>query len=161
MNLSVEVFVQYGMAGALTFSLTPDRLLAAYDSDGLEELASVDATVTPFAGAGVMMFLGVGFSFGGLEAKLGISGDVTLGDLSLPIYARAGLGVQPQPDARPLPQDLQEMVRSAQLLYPGGPPKKYAFHAFYKFGANAHINDILRGEIAIAARLRIKFFWFS
>jgi hypothetical protein len=161
-NLSVEAFVQYGVAGALTMRLSPDRLVDAYDdanSQSAHELAFVDATITPFAGAGVSIFVGVGFSFGPLEAKLGISGDVSLGLVSLPLYAGAGIGVRAEPDERSLPDDMKDIVKSANALFPTGPAKKYRFEAMYKFGATASISDILSGDIG--AMLRVKFFFFS
>jgi hypothetical protein len=160
MNLTIDAFIEYGMAGAMTFTLAPSRLTTAYHQGTQEEIAYVDATVTPFAGAGVTMFVGVGFDFGALSAKVGIEGDISLGVVTLPLYAGAGLGVQPVIDDRPLPADMQDMVASASnLLFPPGPPKKYRFDAFYKFGANANIHDILSGTIS--GKVRIKFAFFS
>jgi hypothetical protein len=159
MVLTLEVYVEYGITGGLTFSLTPDRLLTAYQYDTQEELADVDASVTPFAGAGVTLFVGVGFDWGALSASVGISGDVSLGVVTLPLYAGAGVGVQPELDPRPLPDDIKNMVASTELLFPPGKPKKYRFDSFYKFGATASIHDILAGQIF--AQLRIEFFFFS
>jgi hypothetical protein len=159
MNLTIEAFVRYGLAGSLTFALTPEKLLQAYQTTDELELANVDATITPFAGAGVDMFVGVGFDFGALSAKIGIGGEVMLGNLSLPLYAKAGIGLQPEVDDRDPPADLYGMFTSPQMLFPPTLPQKYRFDAFFKFGANATISEMLTG--AIDARLRIKFFWFS
>jgi hypothetical protein len=105
------------------------------------------------------MFVGVGFDWGALSAKLGISGDVSLGVVSLPIYAAAGLRVTPEVDKRSLSTDIRDMLASSDMIYPPGPPKQFRFDAFYKFGVRADIEDILSGSIS--AKLRIKFFWFS
>jgi hypothetical protein len=159
MSLTIEAFLQYGLAGDLTFSLTPDALLQAYDATGREELAFVDASISPFAGAGVSMFVGVGVDWGAFSAKLGISGDVSLGLVSLPMYAGAGIGVEAEEDDRALPGDLLDKVSSGQSLFPPGPAKKYRFDAHYKFGADVDIEDILNGTIS--AKLKIKFLFFS
>jgi len=159
MNLTIEAFVQYGLAGNLGLTLAPGKLVDAYHEDGDGEIAKVDASVTPFAGAGVTLFVGVGFDWGALSAKLGISGDVSLGLVSMPIYAAAGLRVKPEPDDRGLPSDIVDMLASGNMIFPPGPPKKFRFDAFYKFGVSADIQDILSGSIS--AKLRIKFFWFS
>lgn len=164
-NLTVDAFVNYGIEGSLRFGFNPMGLLDVYRNDGrplnekTQELAYADASITPFAGAGASLFIGVGFSFGGLTAKLGIAGDVTLGNVSLPIYARAGLKVTPEVDERGLPTDMAGMVDSAEMLFPAAPPLKYRYDAFYKFGASASIQDILQGTIY--AKLKISFFWFS
>jgi len=159
MNLTIEAFVQYGVAGNLGFSLSPKAIANTLLDNTNEPLAEVDAAFTPFAGAGVSMFLGVGFDFGPLSAKLGISGDVSLGVVSLPLYASAGIKVQAANDDRPLPADLQAMAASGNMLYPQGPPRKFRFNAHYNFGIGADIKDILKGTIY--GKLRIKFFWFS
>jgi Lectin C-type domain len=159
MNLTIEAFVAYGLAGNLTLSLTPQAIVNTVLTNTNEELAKVDATFAPFAGAGVSMFLGVGFDFGALSAKVGISGDVSLGVVSLPMHAGAGLKLQAANDERPLPADLQGMVANGNMLYPQGPPRKFRFNAYYDFGAEAQIKDILVGTIY--GKLRIKFFWFS
>lgn len=159
MNLTVEAFLQYGVAGDLTFSLTPDALVNTYDTGERAELAYIDASIAPFAGAGVTMFVGVGFDFGPFSAKLGISGDISLGLVSLPMYAGAGVGVQGIEDARSLPSDLLDKAKSAEMLFPKGPPKKYRYDAHYKFGADVDIQDILNGTIS--AKLRLKFAFFS
>ena len=158
MNLTIEAFVKYGMAGNLTFGLTPSGFLKAYDSESPESLATVDASLTPYAGAGVGMFLGVGFDWGALSAKVGISGEVSLGLVTLPIYAGAGINVRAENEQRPLPLDMAGMVTDTMLM-PKGPPKKYSFEAAYKFGVSADISQILQGTIN--AKLRIQFFWFS
>jgi hypothetical protein len=162
MNLTIEAFVKYGVTGSLVLALTPQNLPSAVLGGTREDLAKVDATVTPFAGAGVSIFLGVGFDFGALSVKVGIDGSVVLGDVYLPIYGGAGIAIQPEiedPSQRPLPPDLAGMVASANLLFPPGLPKKFRFDAFYKFGANVDIQNILSGTIS--AKARVKFFWFS
>ena len=160
MNLSIEAFVQYGMGGALTLNLDPTQLVQSYKSTGDGVVAAVDASITPFAGAGITIFVGAGFDFDPLSAKLGISGDVSLGVVELPVYAMAGLRVTPEPDSRSLADDIKDMVvPGSDMLYPPGGPKQYRFDAFYKFGLEAHIREILSGTID--ARLRVKFFWFS
>src|SRR5690606_10766760 len=131
----------------------------AYDAAGREELAFVDASIAPFAGAGVSMFVGVGVDWGAFSAKLGVSGDVSLGLVSLPMYAGAGIGVEAEEDGRALPADLLDKVSSGDALFPPGPPKKYRFDARYKFGADVDLEDILNGTIS--AKLKIKFLFFS
>jgi hypothetical protein len=160
LNLTVEAFVNYGLMGSLGFGLQPGALLGSYDGSSNPELAYANATLTPFAGAGVSVFVGVGFDFGPVAAKVGISGDVTLGNIQFPLFARAGIKVQALFDDRQLPDDLVNMVASADsMLWPPGFPKKYGFNAAYEFGASAQISEILQGEIF--AKLRIKFFFFS
>jgi hypothetical protein len=160
LNLTVEAFVNYGLMGGLGFGLQPGALLGAYDGVSEPELAYANATITPFAGAGVSVFVGVGFDFGPVSAKVGISGEVTLGNIKFPLYARAGIKVKSLFDDRQLPDDLVGMVSSVDnMLFPPGLPKKYGFNASYEFGASAVISDILKGELF--AKLRIKFFFFS
>ncbi|HXK18098.1 MAG TPA: C-type lectin domain-containing protein, partial [Polyangiaceae bacterium] len=110
MNLTIEAFVQYGLAGNLGLTLAPGKLVDAYHEDGDGEIAKVDASITPFAGAGVTLFVGVGFDWGALSAKLGILGDVSLGLVSMSIYAAAGLRVKSEFDDRGLPSDIREML---------------------------------------------------
>jgi hypothetical protein len=160
MNLTIEAFVQYGLGGALTLKLDPTQLIQAYKNQGDGVVAGVDASVTPFASAGITIFVGAGFDFDPLSAKLGISGDVSLGLVELPVYAMAGLRVTPVPDSRSLADDIKDMVvPGSDMIYPPGGAKQYRFDAYYKFGLEAHIKEILSGTID--ARLRVKFFWFS
>lgn len=164
MNLTVDVFYAYGMDGALQFEFMPGNLLVAYRNSGQQQnLVNVSAGVTPWAGAGVTLFLGVGFDFGPLSAKLGISGDVSLGMVQVPITAGAGVSVVSVNDERPLPADLAGMIGDTPtvLFPPGGNglPQKFNFEAGYKLDARLLVNNILSGSID--ARLKIKFFFFS
>ncbi len=159
MNLTIEAFAQYGIAGELTASLTPGDLVNVYNGSDAT-LASVDATVTPFAGAGVSLFLGVGFDWGALSAKVGIAGDITLANVLVPLYSGAGIGVRAVEDDTAMAPDLTDKVASAtNMQFPSGPPKQYEFFGTYKFGASVEIRDILQGTIS--AKLRIKFLFFS
>lgn len=159
MNLTIEAFAQYGIAGNLTATLTPSELPNVYEgTDAI--LASVDATITPFAGAGVSLFLGVGFDWGALSAKVGISGDITLANVIVPLYSGAGIGVRAVADDTEMAADLTDKVASTtSMQYPAGGPKQYEFFGNYKFGASVEIRDILQGTIS--AKLRIKFVFFS
>lgn len=159
MNLTIDVFIEYGLNGAFTFALTPKALLTAYQSNTQEPIAKVDVSLTPTASSGVTLFLGAGFDFGAVSAKVGLSGTVALGRLEIPLYAGAGIGVQSEVDARPLPSDLTGMIPSADLIFPPGVPKKYRLDAFYKVGASVGIHEILHGELA--AKVRVKFAFFS
>lgn len=162
MNLTVDVFYAYGIAGGLNFDFNPGNLLVAYRSSGVSQpLATASANVTPYAGAGVSLFVGAGFDFGPLAAKIGIQGDVALGLISVPITAGAGVNVTAMDDKRPMPADLSAVaVPGSQLFPPGGRlPQKFVFDAGYKLHAQLDVTDILSGSIA--ATLKIKFFFFS
>ncbi|HEY3498316.1 MAG TPA: hypothetical protein VGK73_26660, partial [Polyangiaceae bacterium] len=53
MTVTVEAFAKYGLAGGLTFELNPDAIRQTYLDSNPASLAFADATITPYAGAGV------------------------------------------------------------------------------------------------------------
>lgn len=158
MVLQVDVFAQYGVGGGFDLSLSFPVNLFSSPSSTASEVARVGAHVAPFAAAGLSAFVGVGFDLGAISATIGIEGAVTLGNVSAPIFAGAGLDEQVLSDARPVPADILPAVVSADA-FQFGVPKSFKFFVTYEYGAGVDLTNVLSGEIN--GRLRIKFFFFS
>jgi hypothetical protein len=158
-NLSVEAVLAYGLRGTLGFDLAPGAVLQESDSD----IVGVTADAEPFANAAVRMFVGAGIDFGGLALKAGVSGDISLGDISLPAYAGAGIRIQPEEDPRRVPEDLPadlQAMSTGQTAFPfDGKNRMYRLALAYRYGASFKLDRILAGHID--ARVKVKFFFFS
>lgn len=151
-NVQIQSVEHYGIGGRLDFAFNPGSILL---SGNREEIAHVSGDVHPFANAGVSLFLGVGFDIGIASASAGVEGIVTLGNITAPLVAGAGIDVQPEPDPRPLPADLAAVAGPVPILQ----PTQYQFLLKYNYGAKVDINRILAGELD--ARVRVKFLFFS
>lgn len=162
MNLSIDTFFGYGMTGEATYGLRPAGALAVLDdaSAGAEKIAYATANATPYANAGIEVFLGAGFDFGPVAAKLGISGEVTMADVSIPATAGAHILMEGIDDDRLLDEDTAEMVEpDAAPFFPGSGYTAYRFYSGFSLDVDAEIDRILSGQLN--AKLVIKFFFFS
>jgi hypothetical protein len=164
-NLEVLLVISYGLdvhgvarfrTGELLQSLVglpqghnPDR--------GQDAFVHVGAEGRPNAGAGVSLFVGVGFNAGFASARAGIEGALELGHVTVPVEAKAGvtLGTSDDHD-RALPAFMDGLVdEDAALL----PRKKYHYGLTYDFGAKLQLRELLSGSIS--ASLRVSFAFFS
>jgi len=161
MNLTVDAYLTYGIAGGFHFGLTPDAFLQTFKNRDPADLASARANAVPHASAGIEMFVGAGFDCGFASAKIGISGNVTVADITVPLTAGAYLNVRSEPEDRPLSADLTAANGSAnyEVYFPPVGPSRFVFGAGYEYDAEVTITDILHGEID--AQLKLKFFFFS
>lgn len=163
-NLTIDAFLSYGVSGSLDFALDGAALGKVLLPDPNQpvqkhDLASANLVVTPYANAGVELFLGAGFDFGFVAAKVGISGELILGNVSLPVHGGASIKLGAEVDTRPPPNDFLGVMPSYTLLFPAALPKKLTLSAGYTFGIDVAVDDILHGSIW--AKARIKFFFFS
>jgi Ca2+-binding RTX toxin-like protein len=154
-NLELTSFMDYGIMGGFGANLEPSALIS-----GGGPFAKAGAVITPYADAGVTLFVGVGFSVPGFSVKLGIEGAVTLGNVNVPATVAAGLSLTSERDDRPLPADISGLS-NGEVLFPrdGGGPRKYNFQFDYSYGVTLTVNNILDGHIDAA--LKIKFLFFS
>lgn len=150
--LQVQSVENYGIQGDLNFSFNPGSLLL---SQARENMADITGQAAPYASAGISLFVGVGFDIGVASASAGVEGLVTLGQISAPITAGAGLDIAPQPDTRPLPADLSPLAGAIPIIQ----PEQYQFFLDYHYGAEVDINKILAGYLA--ARLEVSFLFWS
>lgn len=153
-NLEVATYLNYGIKGGLGAQLQPAALVS-----GGGPFAKAIAHVTPFADAGVTLFVGVGFSAGPFSLKLGIEGKVTLANINLDATAEAGLSLTTEADDRPLPNDLKDLTNHVVIFPSKGGLQKYNFQFDYAYGVNFAALNMLDGNIDAA--LKIKFFFFS
>lgn len=160
MNLSVDVFYGYGLSGNLGYEFTPAKALGVLRDLDPHQIARAYANVTPYALGGVELFLGVGFDFGPVAAKLGISGNVVLGEVRIPAEASAFIEVQAAKEDRELDAELTDMVDDAKaLVFPPNGASSFAFRSGFQVQAEAKVDNILQGSLF--AKLKIKFFFFS
>ena len=121
-----------------------------------QSLAKVTADGEPHAGVELGVFCGVGFSFAGVGARIGLEADLHLGEVHGPVYAGAGIGLGAEVDTRKPPADLVDIVTEGQDLVP---TKRYFVDVFYEAGLEARIRNILSGHID--AKVKVEFFFFS
>jgi len=153
LTMQLEAFIHYGISGQLEARVTP----TLPSDENPAELAYAAATATPEASAGVSLFVGAGFSAGPFEAAAGVQGDVTLGTVTLPAHAGAGITASSVPDKREIPTT--QTRTSSGFLFPTGGPRKYQFGFKYDYSAKVEIGKILSGSLS--ASVRVKFFFFS
>lgn len=160
MNLSVDVFYGYGLSGNLGYEFTPGDALGVLRDLDPHQVARAYANVEPYAMGGVELFLGVGFDFGPVSAKLGISGNVVLGEVRIPAEASAFIEVQAAKEDRELDTELAGMVADTKdLVFPPNGASSFAFRSGFQVKAAANVHNILQGSLF--AKLKIKFFFFS
>lgn len=164
MNLTLDAFLSYGIGGSLDFKLDGSAVAKVLlpevgQPTQKHELVGARVSVTPWAKAGVELFVGAGFDFGIAAAKIGISGNLVLGDVKLPVYGGASLDLVAEVDTRPPPSDFLGIMPSYTLLFPKALPQRISVSAGYKFGIDVEVKDILYGTID--AKARIKFLFFS
>ena len=152
--LEVGAFINYGLSGALEFTASPGRIVAAGGGD----LVTLTGSVRPYAGSGVTLFVGAGFDVGVASFSAGVEGAISLGQVSLPTFASAGITVATEADKRALPPDLAPLA-AATNAFPQGGPQQYRFNLRFGYGMSLELSQILAGHID--ARLRVKFLFFS
>jgi hypothetical protein len=172
MVLQVDVFANYGINGR--FKLQPHSPLALFGLDDSNttqpgdttaqpiEIAHVEADVIPYAAAGLSAFVGAGVDLGAFSADVGIEGSVTLGQVSAPVYAGAGLDVLEQFDPRPVPSDISAASLIGDVLgtkFQFSVPKSFNMLVWFDYGAGIQLSNVLSGEID--ARLHISLLFFS
>jgi|GEM_PF-5869585 len=167
-NLEVFISLAYGfkLDGAATFS--PRELftnllgfLPDGPNDGVEGLlASLSLTASPYAAVRVGMFVGVGFDFGIVAAKIGIDGIVSIAEISVPGTATVGLRAKAVPDKRELSPELAaySTAGDGEVQY-WHRPNKLAFSLVYGADLGLAFSDILSGSIGL--KLKMRFFIFS
>lgn len=156
--LQVDLATSYGVDGAFQLELEfPTNLFGGKGSKS--PIASASANVLPHAGAGIAVFVGAGFDYGAFSASIGIEGSLTLADIQVPLFAKAGLNVEVQEETRVLPDDVKPPVSVGMDAFQFGFPRTFLFSAFYEYGAAIDVNKVLNGQLSV--RLRIKFCFFS
>lgn len=152
MLLEIGVTVGYGVSGNFNMSLQfPADLdhsigdLNNPDAPNPAQIAGVNATVEPWASAGMTVFVGANFGIG----SIGIEGGVTLAKISAPISAGVGLALATVEDTRIVPTDIQSAAsyigNSPQYVF--GPPKAFQFYLTFQYGATIALSDVLAGEV--------------
>ena len=173
MILQIDVFANYGINGVFKLDVHfPFQQMAGLDDsnttqpgDGSAtpiEIAHTEVDVIPYAAAGLSAFVGAGVDLGAFSADLGIEGSVTLGQVSAPVYAGAGLDLLEQFDPRPIPSDISPVSLAGSLLgtkFQFSAPKSFNMMVWFDYGAGIQLSNILAGEID--ARLHISLFFFS
>lgn len=158
-NLEVLTTSDYGVSVKALAGVKPGAVVAnmfALRSDSAaEEIAFVQAGGEPHAGVGLGVFAGVGFSAGGLTAKIGIEANLTLGELWVPAYAGAGLGLGAEVDHRKLSAEDEVLSSGEDLLT----SKRYTIDVRYSALLQTKVRNILSGSVNGA--LKVKFIWFS
>lgn len=151
LTMSLEAFIGYGIRGLFEASVTP-----TLPTDGNPvTLANVRAQATPYADAGVSLFVGVGFSAGPFEASAGVDGRVTLGVVELPAHAGAGIVASTEPDERDI--TVQE-PNADGILFPVGGAHRYNFALAYDFSGRIQVRNVLSGSLGASVRVRFAFF---
>ncbi|MBM4361752.1 MAG: hypothetical protein FJ104_03650, partial [Deltaproteobacteria bacterium] len=163
-NLEVLLVVGYGLgvSGTATFqagALLKD-LVALTPGNDLTmgpPFVSVGTNGTPYVDAGISLFVGVGFDAGFASAKAGVSGSISLGHVSVPAHATAGITIGTSDDDRDLPPYMTEALVDPDV--PLLPQKRYHYGLVYDIGAALQLRDVLSGEIGV--KVKVKFFFFS
>jgi hypothetical protein len=166
--LQVDVFANYGVQGDFDVNLHFDdfSLFGDPPAPGTppKPLAELTAKAMPYASAGLSAFVGVGFDLGPIGAAVGLEGDLTLAEISVPIFAGAGVDMSVVGDDRQAPPDILPPVSlpstgALGAALPFGLPKSTSFSVWYNYGIGLDFDNVLSGEID--ATLRINFFFFS
>jgi hypothetical protein len=155
-NLELLATLDYGAKVTATASLRPGVAIKQAlngEANAAEEIAGIKVTGTPHAGAGVALFAGVGVSFGGVTAKVGAEGTISLGSLNVPAYAGAGVGLGTEIDERALPEDIAPLSAAGILI----PKKRFVVDLRYTAGLGIKIRDILSGDIAGKIKVKLGF----
>lgn len=179
--LEVESVVKYGLGGALTYELAPERLAelaSAEGTSGAVTVASVTTSAAPCVSAGVGLFVGAGFSVAGLKASAGVDGIVNFATLQMPAEATAKLAVSAEdaPVAETKPreescaeadlaclarQSVRELADDLKGITEGEllRQRRFTVHAGYTYGVGLKADEILSGHLSAA--LKVKFLWFK
>jgi hypothetical protein len=157
-NLELLATLHYGATISANLDFNPGGVIAAMETgsgaDSAQRIAYVEVSGGPFAGAGLGLFAGVGFGVNSFKAKIGIEGDIQLGEIAVPAYAGAGISLGSEIDPRPAPADMAEFVTGTNLIT----PKRYVVSVDYKAGLKATVRNILSGTVDGVLKLKIAFF---
>jgi hypothetical protein len=158
-NLELLATMDYGADVGAVIHFDPASVVTLMtqhlDDVAATDVAFVKVTGAPHAGAGISLFAGVGFSVPGFKAKIGVEGALSLGNISIPGYAGAGIQLGSEADPRKFTDaDIGQFVTGAFLI----PPKRYAVNLHYTAGLDATVSDVLNGTISGALKLKIAFF---
>jgi hypothetical protein len=139
------------------------RMALSWDAQDMQgPVAKAGLSGSPYAQAGIGLFVGIGFDIGIASASVGIQGNLTLGRISLPVHAGAGITLNAVDDRRTeemeLPSYLQELADISPLRL-SFPMRKFSFGLQFQYGADLVLENILSGSIDL--RVRVKFFFFS
>jgi hypothetical protein len=163
LNLEVSGVISYGINVNLDIDVTPLPALTESFKTGLPgqpvPLAMTSVAGTPYVGAGIALFVGIGFDFGFAGAKAGINGDLNLGSLSLPVSAGAQLDMGWEADNREIPADMKPFVGEQVDAVKQYVPRRVSLQLRYLYSAKLLVSDILSGRID--ARVKLKFLFFS
>ncbi len=163
-NLEVLSLLHYGVNVGFTARLDPWALVAEALNPTSDmnkvKIGQLTLNGTPYVGVGVALFVGVGFDCGVAAAKAGAEGQLSLGEVSLPVYAGIALHMSQSKDPRTTaPNDLAPLRNPFADDRPAIPMRNYNLSFGYMFGADLHLGNIMSG--IVSAKVKIKFFWFS
>jgi hypothetical protein len=157
-NLELLATLHYGATISANLDFNPGDVIATMEqgsaADSARRIAYVEVSGAPFAGAGLGLFAGVGFGVNSFKAKIGIEGDIQLGEISVPAYAGAGISLGSEIDPRPAPADMADFVSGTDLIS----AKRYVLNVDYKAGLKAAVRNILSGNVDGVLKLKIAFF---
>ena len=164
-TMELEGVVRYGADVSADAEIRPQvaitRLLVSKDAvDEEDTLAFIRLNGTPSAGAAVRLFVGAGFGANGFEAKAGVEGEISIGNVAAPTYAGIGVNLAASQDPRPIPTALQALQNA-----PGDVtdtfihPKEYHYRLNYFARSSVGVSNVLDGSLS--AKVKISFFFFS
>jgi hypothetical protein len=157
-NLEVLSTTSYGADITARMVIRPGSVIATMlpltQGSAAREIAFVGVSGQPHAGVGLALFVGVGFGVAGVSAKIGIEGNVNLGDVWVPASAGAGITLGTEIDHRQLSEDVDKLASGQELL----PTKRYVVGLSYSAQIRAAIRDILSGSVTAALKLKFVFF---
>jgi hypothetical protein len=157
-NLELDVTTHYGATIGATLNFDPASViqtaLTSTTQQAAQPIASVEVTGAPNANAGISLFAGVGFGVAGFTAKIGVEAALSLGTITVPAYAGAGIGLGTEPDHRDLPPDMVPFATGQDLI----PRKSYVATLTYNAGLQVQLSGILDGSVSAKLKIKIAFF---
>ncbi len=149
--LAIQGMGYWGIRGTMDYGMT---------LNGGAPNFKVGATLGPFAGLKVDVFVGAGFDFGIGGAHAGIGADITLINLEIPLSAGATLSAQNvvSDDVRNLGSEFGALGRLSSTLRPKAIVNKQEWKLAGTMQAAAELT-VLYGDVDV--RLRVRFLWAS
>jgi hypothetical protein len=151
--IEIDIGLNYGVDGDLTYAFTPGSALALAPNS-TAQLIAVSGEIKPAVTATLGAFAGVSFGVPGFSVKAGIRANLNLATITANLNAGVGLAVRSKPDSRPVPGDLAAISNGSLLL----PAQQYEFFADWFYGASIGLDNVLSGNIEAYARLKAFFF---
>lgn len=160
MTLELAAQLAYGLRGSV--DLVRDGA-TDLDINEVRQVAEASVAVTPYATAKLLLFVGASFDVGVASARAGLTGDVTLVNLTAPLNAGVGVQVRAVPDERAMPADLAAYTDKTFLLGTNvfgakTTTSRYVYNATYRYGAALRIKDVLAGQVDGYVKLKFAFF---